>query len=213
MSALKEPSDKLLDLIYDAAADASLWVAVLEEIANLTDSAGGVLLCQSGRDRTLFFEHHSNTSDECIRALKERHVLNPWTIHMATNCPVGVVVASDEILALPELRKTAFFDEVLRPQGLAHSAMIGLAQKPDFGVAFSMNRGPHQGSYSKQEVRFLQKLTPHLQRAMKLGVRIDAYKAVQRAEFRDARFSRRRRSLARPQGSDTLCQRRCEVSR
>ncbi|WP_428664058.1 helix-turn-helix transcriptional regulator [Reyranella sp.] len=184
MSSLEEPSDKLLDLIYDAAADDSLWVAVLREIANLTNSAGGVLLCQSGRDRTLFFEHHCNTSDECIRVLKERHVLNPWTIHMATKQPVGVVVASDEILALPELRQTAFFDEVLRPQGLGHSAMIGLAQKPDFGVAFSMNRGPRQGSYSEQELRFLQKLTPHLQRSMKLGLRVDAYKALQRAEFR-----------------------------
>jgi len=184
LSSLEEPSDKLLDLIYDAAADDSLWVAVLQEIANLTDSAGGVLLCQSGRDRTLFFEHHCNTSDECIRVLKERHVLNPWTIHMATNQPVGVVVASDEILALSELRQTAFFDEVLRPQGLGHSAMIGLAQKPDFGVAFSMNRGPSQGSYSERELRFLQKLTPHLQRSMKLGLRVDAYKALQRAEFR-----------------------------
>lgn len=184
MSPLEEPSDKLLDLIYDAAGDDSLWVPVLQEIANLTDSAGGVLLCQSGRDRTLFFEHHCNTSDECLRALKERHVLNPWTIHMATRHPVGVVVASDEILALSALRRTAFFDEVLRPQGLGHSAMIGLAQRPDFGVAFSMNRGPHQGSYGKQELRFLQKLTPHLQRSLKLGLRLDAYKALQRAEFR-----------------------------
>lgn len=184
MSPLEEPSDKLLDLIYDAAADDSLWVPVLQEIANLTGSAGGVLLCQSGRDRTLFFEHHCNTSDECLRVLKERHVLNPWTIHMATRHPVGVVVASDEILALSELRQTAFFDEVLRPQGLGHSAMIGLAQTPDFGVAFSMNRGPSQGSYGKQELRFLQKLTPHLQRSLKLGLRLDACKALQRAEFR-----------------------------
>lgn len=183
MASLQEPSEKLLDLIYDAAADDSLWVAVLQEIASLTNSAGGVLLCQSGKDRTLFFEHHSNTSAECIRRLKERHVLNPWTVHMATRHPVGAVVASDQILALSDLQQTAFFDEVLRPQGLGHSAMIGLAQQPDFGIAFSMNREPRQGPYGDQELHFLQKLTPHLQRSIRLGLKVDAYKAVQRAEF------------------------------
>lgn len=179
-----EPPDQLLDLIYDAATDDRLWVPVLREIAGLTNSAGGVLLCQSGRDRTIFFEHQSGTSEECLQVLKERHVLNPWTVHMATHHPVGVVMASDAILPFPELQQTAFFDEVMRPQGLGHSAMIGLAQKPDFGVAFSLNRGPRQGPYNEQELRLLQRLTPHLQRSLKLGLRMDAYKALQRAEWR-----------------------------
>ena len=184
MPRVIEPPDALLDLIYDAATDDHLWVSILEEIGGLTDSIGGVLLCQSGRERAVFFEHHSNTSDDCIRVLKERHVLNPWTVYMATNQPVGVVVPSDSILPLSDLRRTAFFDEVLRPQDLGHSAMIGLAQKPDFGVAFSMNRGPRQGPYNEQELRFFRKLTPHMQRSMRLGFRIDAYKALQRAEYR-----------------------------
>ena len=67
------PSDGLLDLIYDAAADDRLWVPALEEIAKATNSVAGVLLCQSIRDRTIFFEHHTNTSEECLRVLKERH--------------------------------------------------------------------------------------------------------------------------------------------
>ena len=124
-------SDRLLDLIYDAAADDRLWVPALKEIAKATNSVAGVLLCQSIRDRTIFFEHHTNTSEECLRVLKERHVINPWTVHMSKHRPVGVVVPSDAILPLSNLERTAFFDEVMRP-ALGHSAMIGLAQKPDF---------------------------------------------------------------------------------
>jgi DNA-binding NarL/FixJ family response regulator len=61
--------------------------------------------------------------------------------------------------------------------------MIGLAQKPDFGVGFSLNRGPRQGPYDGEELRFLEKLIPHMLRSVKLGVRMDAYKALQRAEW------------------------------
>jgi DNA-binding CsgD family transcriptional regulator/PAS domain-containing protein len=177
-------SDRLLDLIYDAAADDRLWVPALEEIAKATNSVASVLLCQSIRDRTIFFEHHTNTSEECLRVLKERHVINPWTVHMSTHRPVGVVVPSDAILPLSNLQRTAFFDEVMRPQALGHSAMIGLAQKPDFGVGFSLNRGPRQGPYGEQELRFLEELIPHMMRSVRLGVRMDAYKALQRAEWR-----------------------------
>jgi DNA-binding CsgD family transcriptional regulator/PAS domain-containing protein len=180
---LEEPSNELLDLIYDAAADDRLWVPALEKIAKLTNSVSGVLLCQSIRDRSIFFEHHTNTSEECMRVLKERHVFNPWTVHMSTQHPVGVVVPSDAILPLSNLQRTAFFDEVMRPQELGHSAMIGLAQKPDFGVGFSLNRGPRQGPYGDQELRFLEKLIPHMRRSVRLGVRMDAYKALQRAEW------------------------------
>ena len=178
------PSDGLLDLIYDAAADDRLWAPALEEIARATNSVGGVLMCQSIRDRTIFFEHHTNTSEECLRVLKERHVINPWTVHMSSHRPVGVVVPSDAILPLSNLQRTAFFDEVMRPQALGHSAMIGLAQKPDFGVGFSLNRGPRQGPYGEQELRFLEQLIPHMVRSVRLGVRMDAYKALQRAEWR-----------------------------
>ena len=183
MPRLEESPDELLDLIYDAAADHRLWVPALEKIAKLTNSVSGVLLCQSIRDRSIFFEHHTNTSEECLRVLKERHVFNPWTVHMSTHHPVGVVVPSDAILPLSNLQRTAFFDEVMRPQELGHSAMIGLAQKPDFGVGFSLNRGPRQGPYGDQELRFLEKLIPHMRRSVRLGVRMDAYKALQRAEW------------------------------
>ena len=38
---------------------------------------------------------------------------------------VGRIVLSDEIVPLASLRPTLFFDEVLRPQDVAHNAMVG----------------------------------------------------------------------------------------
>src|SRR5215218_5515126 len=41
-----EQTEKLVDLIYDAALDNDLWREVLTQIADLTESEGGVLFGQ-----------------------------------------------------------------------------------------------------------------------------------------------------------------------
>lgn len=176
--------ERLLDKIYDAATDDQLWAPIFHEISTLTNSVGGVLLGQSQTPRMLHFARQYNTDLECLRALKERHVVNPWTLHMQKFHPAGAVVLSDSILPLAELRRTAFFDEVMRPQDLGHAAMIGLSQKADFGVGFCLNRGPRQGPYTEQERYFLERLTPHLMRTVQLGFQLGTYEALQRMEYR-----------------------------
>ena len=174
--------ERLLDKIYDAATDDQLWAPIFGEISTLTNSVGGVLLGQSKSPRLLHFARHYITDPECLRALRDRHVLNPWTLHMQKFHPAGTVVLSDSILPLMELRRTAFFDEVMRPQDLGHAAMIGLSRKPDFGVGFCLNRGPRQGPYSEQQRYLLERLTPHLMRTVQLGFQLGTYRALQHIE-------------------------------
>ena len=175
--------ERLLDKIYDAATDDQLWAPIFGEISTLTNSVGGVLLGQSQSPRLLHFARHYNTDPECLRVLRDRHVLNPWTLHMQKFHPAGTVVLSDSILPLMELRRTAFFDEVMRPQDLGHAAMIGLSRKPDFGVGFCLNRGPRQGPYSEQQRYLLERLTPHLMRTVQLGFQLGTYRALQHMEY------------------------------
>jgi DNA-binding CsgD family transcriptional regulator len=174
----------LLDNIYDAATDDELWTQILREISTLTNSVGGVLLGQSQSPRMLHFTKHYNTDPECLHALSERHVLNPWTLYMQQFHPAGAVVSSDSILPLAELRRTAFFNDVMRPQDLGHAAMVGLSQRADFGVGFCLNRGPRQGPYTDGERHLLERLTPHLMRTVQLGFQLGTYRALQHMECR-----------------------------
>lgn len=182
MNKLDEIPDSLLDLIYDAAGDVGVWNSVLAAIAQLLDSAGGVLYGQSIQNRIVFFENNGGLSDEASRVYKARHIRNAWSLHMMVQ-PEGLPVASDDFMALSALRKTAFYDDVLRPQGLAHSAMMGLAARSKFVAAFNICRSPRHGAYGRAELAFLARLAPHMQRSLRLGFRLDAYRALQCAQF------------------------------
>jgi DNA-binding CsgD family transcriptional regulator len=177
-----EPSDKLLDLIYDAATDDALWTPALIEIADMTGSLGGFLGGLDSKAHRIIFMFNARMSEESHRIHAERHIDNPWSRFM-NYCPVGKWVQSDEIISLPDLQRTAFFDEVLRPQSLAHNLMVPLAANDEFLVGLNICRSERQGPYDADELRFFSLLYPHLRRSLLLGFRLNEYKALQRAQF------------------------------
>jgi DNA-binding CsgD family transcriptional regulator len=174
--------ENLLDLIYDAAAENDLWRDVLTAIADLTKSQGGIIFGASFTKHAVYFDFNARLSEECKRAFQERHFVNPWSIHMEHQ-PVGRLVMSDEAIALKELQRTLFYDEVLRPQEVAHNVMMSLAKKKDFHAAFNLCRTPRQGLPDPAERRLLEWLAPHLRRSATLGLHIDGYASIRNAAF------------------------------
>src|ERR1700759_1600466 len=124
-------TEKLLDLIYDAATENDLWPHVLTEIADITHSEGGILFGQSITELKIYFDFNGRLDEDCNRAYQERHMRNAWSDYME-NQPVGRLVLSDEAISFSDLSKTAFYDEVLRPQQIAHNGMIALAARASF---------------------------------------------------------------------------------
>jgi DNA-binding CsgD family transcriptional regulator len=173
---------KVLDLIYDAAAEPDLWSHVLTAIADLTHCEGGILFGQSITAKQVYFDFNGRLDEDCNRSYRERHMQNRWSLYMQSQ-PVGRLVLSDEAMPLAQLQATDFYDEVLRPQGVAHSGMIALAARDDFRSAFNICRSPQRGPLDDDEQRLLRWLSSHLCRSVTLGFRVDSYLAVQRAAF------------------------------
>lgn len=182
MPRVIEPPDKLLDLIYDAATEQELWRGALTEIADRTNSQGGILIGQSILGGQVFFDYNGRLDEDCNRAFRQRHIQNPWSLGMVPQ-PVGRVVLSDEIVPLSSLQSSLFYEDVLRPQDVAHNAMSALAKKKDFTAAFNICRSLRQGPFGDDERRLLERLVPHLRRSLLLGFRLEAYRNLQRAEY------------------------------
>lgn len=173
MNPSSKQIEKVLDLIYDAAAENDLWRDVLTAIADLTNSQGAILFGFSFTKQTVYFDFNARLSEECKHAFQERHMVNPWSVHMEHQ-PVGRLVMSDEAITLGDLQRTAFYDEVLRPQDVAHNAMMSIAQKRNFHAAFNLCRTLRQGPLEPAEQRLLESLTPHLARRPQPNRRLSA---------------------------------------
>jgi DNA-binding CsgD family transcriptional regulator len=177
-----EPTEKLLDLIYDTASDEALWATALTQIADITGSVGGHMFGADNRARLVTFTFKGRLSEEADQVYRERHVSNPLAAVM-NHSPVGKLVRTDDIMPLAALRRTALYNEVFRPQDVAHMAMVPLAAKDSFQVGCTVCRSERQGPFGEEELRFISQLYPHLRRALLLGFRLDGYRALQGAAF------------------------------
>jgi PAS domain-containing protein len=176
-----EPPEQLLDMIYDAATEETLWTQALIQIADMTGSLGGMVVGADLKHGSVPFLFNGRMSEDSHRTYAERHVQNPWGDVMM-HSPVGVLVQSDEILPLQNLKRTAFFDEVLRPQQLAHNAMLNLVSNDGLYGVFNLCRSERPGVLGGDAARLLSRLYPHMRRSLILGSRINGYRALQHAQ-------------------------------
>jgi len=176
-----EPPERLLDMIYDAATEETLWTQALIQIADMTGSLGGMVVGADLKHGSVPFLFNGRMSEDSHRTYAERHIQNPWGDVMM-HSPVGMLVQSDEILPLQNLKRTAFFDEVLRPEQLAHNAMVNLVSNDGLYGVFNLCRSEQQGLFGEDALRLLSQLYPHIRRSLILGFRINGYRALQHAQ-------------------------------
>jgi len=48
--------------------------------------------------------------------------------------------ALDDLIPLAQLKRTAFYDDVLRPQNIAHGHDVNVVSRPDFKVSINVER-------------------------------------------------------------------------
>ena len=183
LADFEQRRDALVGLIYDAVLDGSLWGAALEGIADITHSAAALIHGYSVDRKLYTFHDLARIDPECKRRHELYHVTNPWM--RSGRFPAGRVVHSDDLIELPELKRTAFYDDVLRPQNLAHGAIVNVVSRPEFRVSLNVERSETSGPFSERDTAILSSLLPHLRRACELRLRMLDYCEAAQAE-RDA---------------------------
>src|SRR5882762_6756190 len=175
--------EALVGLMYDAVLDASLWSAALEGIADLTDSAAALIHGYSVDREVYTFHDLGRVDPDCKRRHELYHIDNPWM--RSSRFAAGHAVRSDDLIPLAQLKRTAFYDDVLRPQDIAHGTIVNVISRPDFRVSINVERSETKGPFSERDIVVLNALLPHLRRACQLRLRMHDYQAAAQAE-RDA---------------------------
>ena len=186
-SSGSESQGVLLDLIYGAVADPDRWPEVLACVSDHVGAVGGMLVYNAppGSSENQNKIILGRLDDEYTATFHKHHVWNAWTLAIR-DVPFGRAVMCGSLVERPIVHKTAFYADILKPQGIAdmlcvsHHAMVvdGGVGGIGFGVP------PHETDNADENVRRLQRLTPHLGRALdatlKLGRLADGTRQLAR---------------------------------
>lgn len=182
MTATRELSERVLDLVYDAAADDTLWPEALTAIASLTRSNCCIVYGLVAYSSLVHFRHSFGQAEESHLAFLERHSDNPFSRHMYLQ-PEGRIVRSEDFISFDELTKHDFYHEVLAPSDTGHGLFVPILSRGSFRVAFNLFRSPRHGPHDEHAASVLADLAPHIRRSFLLQFRSDAYAALQRGAY------------------------------
>lgn len=165
--------NSLLDVIYGAVADPGRWPEVLIRISDQLEAEGGMLIHIPAKGKGAPIAVYGRLSEEHGGLVREHYGWNPWTAAML-GVPFNKAVVVNSLLEPGSIFKTGFYADVLRPQGhvdimnTKHMAMSREGGIGGFGFCLS-DRGIER---AHQNVRHLQRLAPHLDRALNASLHL-----------------------------------------
>lgn len=165
--------NSMLDLIYGAVADPGRWPEVLTRISDHLEAEGGMLIHIPAKGKGVPIAVYGRLSEEHGGLVREHYAWNPWSTAML-NVPFNKAVVVNSLLEPGALFKTGFYADVLRPQGhvdIMNTKHIAMSQDGGIG-GFGFCLSARGTERAHQNVQHLQRLTPHLDRALNASLQL-----------------------------------------
>jgi DNA-binding CsgD family transcriptional regulator len=167
----------LIGAIYEAALDADLWPAVLEQFAQAFGSASAHLSLEnasSTQGRMISYGCDPAWARHYERYYVTRNVL--WQ-RVAQRPPTGVVT-DRAIMPRDELIRSEFYNDFLRPQGGDEIMYFRGLQRTEATANFTLWRASRAGRWEDKDLRAFGFLTPHLSRSLQINRQIGDLRLV-----------------------------------
>ena len=166
--------DLLLD-VYEAAANPQYWQVVLQRIADEMEATKASIhvhafASQSWTTHTAGTRVHRIGYDESAAGAYANYyaVRDPYIHRIRERFPHDGSGTSSDLLTPAELRRTEFYSDYGRPNGIFFLGWTIIEQNERFGSGLSLIRPEDAKQFTPEQVNLLKLLKPHLAKAFRL---------------------------------------------
>ena len=155
--------------VYDAALDAALWPAALEQVAGFVGGAAAMVFWQDALIAT--GQRFSSWGDdpEYTKSYFAKYIaFNPLRAvqHLI---PIGRIASISGIVGRRKMREGVFYEEWMRPQGYVDNVLTNLDRSSSSYASFAVARHERDGLVDALASRKMGLLAPHVRRAVLIG--------------------------------------------
>jgi hypothetical protein len=189
--------DAVIADVYEAPLRPDMWASVVGRIGDRLRGAGVVLGLIDLKRGGVLYTAVANIDLHYLALFHERYGApeSDPTIKGALSSPPMTIARRERFLSDRAFLRNEMCPDVLRPQNLWHS--LGVKAHADDGsiAPLAIARRKSAGSFDADELRFLARLLPHINRALRLRQKLNV--SIAERERRAARvgdIGRRRRA-------------------
>jgi hypothetical protein len=183
MRATRECYSGLLNSIYEAALDASLWQSTLKTLVTTFGGNGGAIMSTARRSHNAV--HATFGQDPAAAASYNAYYgrLDPVAAALE-RAPEGAVFGCCDIVPSGEQRRSEFFVDWAEPIDIGDGLFCSVADDGDhiawLGIGALFRSAPFAGKRRKQ---LLKLLVPHLRQAMRVQKELSALDLQRHSAF------------------------------
>lgn len=156
--------------LYEAAATPELFPAFLRDAARLVGATTGYFgFDVDGRPGQTLAAHGFGTPEQRAIYHRDFKALDLWS-RAARRADLDTLYIGAELVPAPEFQQSLFYNEFLKPicDGVAHIVAAYRPAGPDLTIRFGLHRTADRPDFTRDEVRPLERIAPHLGRAAHL---------------------------------------------
>ena len=164
-----ENYNKLINQIYDASLDMSEWPKLIEKIANTLNAKSGMLRVQDQQQNEVLAFYGYNRDPDYQQLYADYFIHRDPVVTYLLRLEPGYVSQTETDLPRKEYRDSEYFNEYAKPQESAQMCG-GLVVRNNSNFAlFGLQRPDNIGQYTKEEIKLLKMLFPHIGRAIDIN--------------------------------------------
>lgn len=160
--------DRHIHLIYNTVTDPLAWKDCLSEISTTINAKAGMIGVDDIQEKTHLTSMRYGFSEDAIDALAPYHAKCLWTHELIELNPKRFVT-SEQLLAPKKYMTSELFNGFGRHFDSFHATGMYFDQTGDQALRMSFLRGQSQGAYGQRETDYLNRLLPHIKRAVSLS--------------------------------------------
>lgn len=171
----------MIERLYEAGSRPELWPEAVAALGRLYGVASVSLQARNARGELVMAPIRPEADPEADAAYMAHYwKLDPWVAGWSQR-PIDGVFLGTDLVDPEELRRTEFYAGFAKPQGAFHflgaSVKVGGAAQ----LMLGLHRPEHHAAFAPVERQALERLVPHLVRAMQVTLTLQRAEAVRDA--------------------------------
>ncbi|MEP7353830.1 MAG: helix-turn-helix transcriptional regulator [Acidobacteriota bacterium] len=158
-----------MPLIYAAAGDASLWIAVLEQFTIAMNTRKGFFLINGIGSAQPVVAATFGVPPDILAAISQPDYRDPWMSRVDLGTvPFGTILRSNEICPDEILITDPWYQKLCLPMDSHYGGGVILERSADVFAVMTTNRGRSAGPLTDAELSLWRFLVPHFQASIRL---------------------------------------------
>ncbi len=169
-------TSELIDSIYQASLDRSVWSSVLRQVAHNLNAQSALIRLVDHKKQGIGFSASFGYEQSFINIYAEHYIqVDPFQ-KIFEQVPDGTVFPQQAILPMKDYKNSEFYNDFVKPQEKSHAIGGVFLKTPNTWVQLGIQRNIGQPLFEQQDANELKLILPHLKRVISLNKQIEQIK-------------------------------------